>query len=258
MPGRVGCGLAIVAAFLVGLIGGGPAHAASAASTWHAVDLPAVRPGPAGAFESSPAVSCVSTTSCVAVGSYAPIGARSLSLGGGVIPMADELSGGTWTAVTLPVPAGGSDVSLSAVSCDSATSCVAVGQYSPPGGGARPLAETLSGGAWTATALPSPPQAYFTSLSPVPLMGGVLCLSAISCVAVGVYPVHSGRTLACCYRYFPVIDTLTGTTWAAATAPTPRGAPMVRCRACRAQGRRPAWPSATSARPAARLHWPRP
>jgi hypothetical protein len=208
----------VLGTFVVGAPG-----PAGAAPSWEATDLPAVDPGPPGAFETSPAVSCVSAGSCIAVGSYAPIGVHSLSLGGGVAPMVDELSGGTWSAVPLPMPAGGSDASLSAVSCLSGPWCVAVGQYSPPGGGARPLVETLSAGAWTVRALALPRRAYFTSLSPVPLMGGVSCVSVTSCVAVGVYPVHSGRTLGCCYRYFPLMETLKGSSWTPSTAPTPRG-----------------------------------
>jgi len=100
---------------------------------------------------------------------------------------------------------------------------VAVGQYSPPGGGVRPLAETLANGAWSALALSWPSRAYFTSLSPVPLLGAVSCASVGSCVAVGVYPVHRGSSLACCYRYFPLVETLTGTIWTARTAPSPAG-----------------------------------
>jgi hypothetical protein len=121
------------------------------------------------------------------------------------------------------VPPGGSEVSLSAVSCSSVTTCVAVGEYSPAGGGAHPLAEVLEDEAWTATVLPLPSRAYFTSLSPVPLLGGVSCVGAGSCVAVGEYAVHRGRSLACCYRYFPLVETLAGTSWSAATGPTPPG-----------------------------------
>ncbi len=196
---------------------------AGAAPTWRTTDLPAVGAGPPATFESAPAVSCASVTVCVAVGSYAPIGVASSSLGGGVIPMSASLTGPTWSAQVLPWPAGSSGVSLSAVSCPSASVCVAVGQYSPAGGGVRPLAESLADGTWTATALPSPSRAYFTSLSRVPLLGGVSCTSVTTCVAVGVYPVHRGRTLACCYRYYPLVETLAGGIWTASTAPSPRG-----------------------------------
>ena len=203
----------------VSLVGAGPV---GAAPPWEAVNLPAVEAGPMGTFVSSPAVSCATPTVCEAVGSYAPVGASSPSLGGGVIPMSAAWADGTWTEQTLPVPAGGSNVSLSAVSCPSPSYCVAVGQYSPPGG-TRPLAETQVNGTWSVAALPSPSRAYFTSLSPVPLLGGVSCASATSCVAVGVYPVHRGRTLACCYSYFPLVETLAGATWRASTPPRPPG-----------------------------------
>jgi hypothetical protein len=220
--GRVRIGHAVgIVALLVVSVTVGAGGSAAAAKSWETTNLPAVSPGPPGSFEASPAVSCVSATSCVVVGSYEPVGVGSLSLGGGTIPMADELTGTSWSAVVLPVPAGGSEVSMSAVSCPSAASCVAVGQYSPPGGGARPLIETLSEGTWSFTTPPFPSQAYFTSLSPVPLLGAVSCLSSTSCVAVGIYPTHTGRSLSCCYRYSPLIETLSGTTWTASTAPTP-------------------------------------
>jgi hypothetical protein len=216
--GHVVVVIALIVVTVVAVAGG----LARAATSWEATNLPGIGGGPPGSFEASPAVSCVSATSCVAVGSYEPVGVSSLTLGGGTTPMADELTGTSWSAVVLPVPAGGSEVSMSAVSCSSATACVAVGEYSPPGGGERPLVETLSQGTWMFTTPPFPPQAYFASLSPVPLLGSVSCLSSTSCVAVGVYPIHTGRTLPCCYRYSPLIETLTGTTWTASTAPTPR------------------------------------
>jgi len=208
---------------LLGIVAVTHGGQAGAVGSWSAANLPAVEAGPVGAYESSPAVSCASPTVCVAVGSYAPVGVSSLSLGGGVMPMSAIWAGGVWTEQALPVPPGGSAVSLSAVSCPSPSTCVAVGQYSPAGGGVRPLAETLSNGGWAAAALPSPSRAYFTSLSPVALLGGVSCASITSCVAVGVYPVHRGTTLACCYRYFPLVERLAGSTWTASTAPSPRG-----------------------------------
>ncbi|MGH9016553.1 MAG: hypothetical protein ACRDY1_02280, partial [Acidimicrobiales bacterium] len=196
------------------------AGAAGAAGTWTATVLPPVTSGPPGTFVSSPAVSCPTTGFCLAVGSSAAE-PDSPSLGGGVLPTAVELTPAGADAVVLPLPSGGADASLSAVSCVSDAWCAAVGQYEPPGGGVGPLLETFSDGTWTASALPGVRRAYFASLSPVSLLGGIACTSSTACVAVGVYPVHTGRTLGCCYRYHPLIESLSGTTWTPSTAPTP-------------------------------------
>jgi hypothetical protein len=84
-------------------------------------------------------------------------------------------------------------------------------------------------------------------VSPVPILGSVSCTSSTACVAVGNFPVHHGSTLGCCYQYFPLVETLTGTTWRASTAPVPppaQGTPP--CRGCRARRSTAAWRSATT------------
>jgi hypothetical protein len=95
-------------------------------------------------------------------------------------------------APTAPV---GDGVLLSSVSCPAAGSCVAVGHYTSVTTGNVPLAETLSGGSWTATAAP------IAGLSPPAGNSGarltkVSCPAAGTCVAIGTY-VPSSVPSAC-------------------------------------------------------------
>jgi hypothetical protein len=83
-----------------------------------------VRPQPKAMAVSSPlAVSCAVPTQCLAVGYYrAPVK--------GDYPnraLAEFFNGKSWTRLSVPVPAGAADTNFSAVSCLSATRCVAVG-----------------------------------------------------------------------------------------------------------------------------------
>ncbi|HEX4163080.1 MAG TPA: hypothetical protein VHZ05_11315, partial [Acidimicrobiales bacterium] len=81
-------------------------------------------------------ISCVSSASCVAVGS--------VSVGGRSHPLVDTLSGGKWTALQLTPPGGATDASLGGIQCFSGTSCLAVGSSSPLSGAGSALLETLS------------------------------------------------------------------------------------------------------------------
>lgn len=110
------------------------------------------------------AVSCTSTTSCMAVGS-----ANGL--------LAESLSGSTWTVVTIPSPSG---AQLTGISCASASACEAVGSFSN-GGTTETLAEVWNGSNWTVQSTPNPAGAASSQLSEVS------CRSAASCEAVGQF-----------------------------------------------------------------------
>jgi hypothetical protein len=160
---------------LLGVVLGVDSSPAVAASPWTATTLPAPAGGPPGSFSSSTAVSCPAEGSCLVAGSYVPVGNPSVSPGGGSVPYVDTLSVDTVTTTVLPIPPGASQVGLSSISCLSAASCVAVGEYSPPGGGVRPLAEVLADGSWADEVLPEPARACSCLLhvSPVPILGSV-------------------------------------------------------------------------------------
>jgi hypothetical protein len=158
-------------------------------------------PEPANAiphrFSTLFSVSCTSPTTCVAAGTY--MGMANLDE-----PFVDTLAGGTWTATALPLPAGWATAHLNAVSCATATFCVAVGY------GAGGLIETLSSGRWTATAAPEPPDSghaltFFRSVS---------CPAPHACTAVGAYEgTDNGRRA--------LIEVLSHRGWSPLRAPLP-------------------------------------
>ena len=123
-------------------------------------------------------LSCVSSSSCLAVGSKVQ--------GGGYT---ETLSGTTWTGGTLPRPrAGGNGNGTFGVSCPkSVSSCVAIGGWHDP----RPhhydprlLIETESHGAWKATEIPAP--------SGLMNARGIACPKVSACVGVGPSDAKSG------------------------------------------------------------------
>ena len=152
-------------------------------------------------------VTCASATSCVAIGIYEKQ-AGSLKADALVI---ETLNGGTWTATEAPLPAGATSPGLDSISCASATSCVAVGEYTDSSNDQEPLIDTLSNGTWTAAEAPMPAGGSSPSLS------AVSCASAGSCVAVGTYTDRTGQPQG-------MIGTLANGTWTAATAPLPANA----------------------------------
>jgi hypothetical protein len=133
-------------------------------------------PGPvSNSFNS---VSCNTATSCEAVG-------QALGSNGAPVPYADAWNGSTWTTQPAPAPANSQSSSLASVSCTSASSCTAVGQYSsssiPTFGQTQTLAEVWDGTAWTIPATPDP-----SSTGPN-LLAGVSCGASEVCMAVGQY-----------------------------------------------------------------------
>jgi hypothetical protein len=116
-----------------------------------------------------------------------------------------QLSGSTWTVSAVTLPAGGSDPSLNAVSCQAANACVAVGEYFN-GSQNVPLAEKRNGTTWAAQALPAAPGSTSNRLD------GVTCTSASSCVAVGSWFDSSGNSST-------LAEGLNGNTWAIQATP---------------------------------------
>ena len=121
------------------------------------------------------AVSCPSTTACTAVGYNMP---PSNPLNPGYSAFAELWDGTTWKIVPPSRPSPTVSL-LNAVSCASATDCMAVGYYTGPGNIVFPLAERWNGTSWTV--MPPP----FPAGSPNTELTGVSCPSAKVCVAVG-------------------------------------------------------------------------
>jgi hypothetical protein len=176
--------------------------AVTLAETWNGSTWTVHNPvNPAGALQVSlSSVSCVSSTSCIAVGTYEVSNNTFAAL-------AESWNGHSWTRLPL-APLASSSTGLSGISCASATNCVAVG-FADPG----TLAESWNGSAWTV--LPAPPGgptaisctsaagcmaiggknteswngSAWTPLAVPPLsinLSGVSCSSATNCMAVGV------------------------------------------------------------------------
>ncbi|MBV9448052.1 MAG: hypothetical protein JO345_19385 [Streptosporangiaceae bacterium] len=161
------------------------------------------------------AVSCPSPGNCVAVGFYS-------AAGGDQPGVIETLTNGTWTPSNVPLPAGGSNPWLSAISCPSVSSCVAAGYfYAGQGanagqGAPKGLIETLAHHAWHPEAAPVPQGS--TSQYGVQLQG-VACPAIGDCVAVGYYNADSKSS-----NSYGFIDTLAVGKWTAVMAPQPGGA----------------------------------
>ncbi|HEV3311366.1 MAG TPA: hypothetical protein VG815_12705 [Chloroflexota bacterium] len=152
-------------------------------------------------------LSCVGPKSCVASADYVDIH------GGDTSAILSETNG-SWSAMTAPLPAGAAtpkSAVLSSLSCPVAGHCVAVGYYVDNRGGYHGLIETDSAGSWTAQASPNPPN---TKIGFLASLTGVSCEKSTQCTAVGVLGKRNGPD-------YPLIVTLTGTSWTAVKGPIP-------------------------------------
>jgi hypothetical protein len=119
-------------------------------------------------------VSCLSATDCTAVGESHTSDLYHLDT------LVETWNGSVWSAVASPNPgtiAGVFENQLRRVACTSANNCVAVGYNSDSTSQSTiELVETWDGSSWTVT--PSPGVLYG--------LAGVSCVSAASCVGVGM------------------------------------------------------------------------
>ena len=159
---------------------------------------------PNGSFNT---VSCISTTSCEAVGS-------NVNKQGATVTLAAVWNGTDWARQATPEPSGTIDGQLSSVSCVSATSCEAVGLYVKGSGPALTLAELWNGASWTIQTTPNPSRAISSSLD------SVSCVSGTSCEAVGIYLKHVKGSLV----QVTLAEMWNGTAWARQVTPNPTGA----------------------------------
>ena len=116
-------------------------------------------------------VSCSSSKSCVAVGSYG-------NADGDIVALAASWNGKAWTASQPSAPAGSLAAALQGASCLSSAACVAVGSYTQANGYPRGLTESWNGKKWTEVPLPKS-DGYDELLA-------VSCVSPKCCLAVGV------------------------------------------------------------------------
>jgi hypothetical protein len=117
-------------------------------------------------------VACPSTRICIAVGQ------SGTSTSERTLPLAERWNGRRWSIQPTPNHHS-SFATLGRVSCPSRVDCLAVGEYFPHQGRPMPLVERWNGRSWSVASVPLPPSARNGFL------GGVSCVSAQVCVAVG-------------------------------------------------------------------------
>jgi len=169
-------------------------------SGWSITPSPNPRAGN-GLFSVSlgPAVSCPTTSVCVAVGLHV----RESGLG---VTLAERRNGGVWAVQSTPNPAGAAASALNGVSCSSVSSCTAVGQFTVASGVQLTLAERWNGSSWAIQHTPSPAR------SPSSRLFAVACPAAGACIAVGA----SNSKL--------LVEQWGGARWSTQPAPVPPGA----------------------------------
>jgi hypothetical protein len=144
-------------------------------------------------------VSCPVTGFCVAVGSVQLTSQRSPD------SLVESWNGTSWSATILPLPSGGSEPGLVAVSCAAPGACLAIGTYALRGTDTyRPLAERLAGSKWSVLSTPVPPHGGGSGGDSE--FSGVDCTSTVHCEVVG--NVAYNDTLENAFAYG-----LTGSTW---------------------------------------------
>ena len=151
-------------------------------ATWSAVPSPN-----GGSDDRLQSVWCVSTASCVAVGSTEEDSSTKL--------LALVFDGTTWSII--PTPDVGADFEPTSVSCVSATSCVVVGSTTgsgPP----QTMVITWDGTTWSSVPSPNPGAV-------VDFVEGVSCVNEFWCMAVGGYSADDSESIK------SLAMTLTGT-----------------------------------------------
>jgi hypothetical protein len=170
-----------------------PVVAVMVASTWTLRVLPQAAAANQGAMLSG--VSCWTSTSCEAVGSYSNDYVTH--------DLVADFSGGKWTEHQPHDPASVMSPQLNAVSCAGAGSCTAVGTGTVSGRAFTEagVIDTLSGSSWTAQALST--QGL--------VLSDVRCTSPGACDATGYeYTNYALQTAI-------VAETLSGSTWSTNT-----------------------------------------
>jgi hypothetical protein len=195
-------------------------------------------PDPSATFDDLSAISCSSSSRCVAVGDYGTSNIK--------YTLVESWNGKKWSLEGSP-NVGTKGSYLTGVSCSSAKDCVAVGTYQTTAGNSRALIETWNGTAWSVSGAPNATDDSLSSVScsgpkrcmavgnsfkngragpfaetwngkswsivnvpgfnsTVVYLDGVSCATSTSCIAAG----SSGH---------PVIETWNGTKWSKETSP---------------------------------------
>ena len=160
-------------------------------------------PGPSGSTSLQLAgVSCLTSTSCVAVGTYTVVGTTKT--------LVERWDGTAWSIVASPTPAGATSLQLTGVSCASATSCFAVGTFFN-GSLNKTLVERWNGTSWAIVASPNSTAEINSGLT------DVSCPAPASCFAVG------SATAGDFLSSDVLVERWDGTAWSIVAVPVPAG-----------------------------------
>lgn len=137
---------------------------------------------------------CVSDTNCTATGWNAP------SRHGPAVPLIEHWDGTSWKVMHAPLPPGTHRGQMTGgISCPTATSCIATGDYWQPSSRTTGvMAERWNGTRWKAETLPAPPFSVDTELP------GISCTRPTQCTAVGSANISGGA---------PLVERLSGGSW---------------------------------------------
>jgi len=117
-------------------------------TTWSTI----TSPNPGTTNSQLGAVSCTSTTNCVAVGQDTNAGDRDSAFQTSV----ERWNGTTWSTIASPNSASATNSVLAGVSCTSTTNCVAVGSYTTATVPSAGLFEHWNGATWSIVTTPTP------------------------------------------------------------------------------------------------------
>jgi hypothetical protein len=191
---RVAIAVAMVAAVVA------PAAPAAAATAWSISPSPSP-PAPArGRLEG---VTCLTASSCIAVGSYT----EHL---GHARPLVGRWTGTTWQMTPAPIPADSTSettAELRGVACASTNRCFAVGTVNQ--GSDAMLVEQWNGTAWSVVLEGDPPGNSESALS------GISCRNSTTCYAAGSS--FDGS------NFHPLVERWNGTSWTVVPSPNPAG-----------------------------------
>jgi hypothetical protein len=140
----------------------------------------------------------------------------------GAASAAHASAGTGWSIQPTPSPPPNGNGFFRAVSCPSATTCIAVGRSVNKAGKVFPLVEAWDGTSWSVQPTPSlPPYVHG-------VLNGVSCPSATTCIAVGNSVDSAGQ-------FLPLVEAWDGTSWSiqsTTTLPPPDGYGILRGVSC--------------------------
>ena len=152
-------------------------------------------------------VSCSSSDTCTAVGSYS-------DSSGGTLTLAETSSGSSWIIQETPNPVGSDTSYIDGVACSSAGSCIAAGYDITSAGIFAPLAEAFEEGSWSIQTIPNPRGNITSELY------GTSCSSSDSCAAVGSYYIDTSGDVV------TLAEVWNGSKWKIETTPNPAGSTL--------------------------------